>query len=147
MSIRTAIGGAALALAAITTLAATAAGTASAAPAKAATQSSTAHAQSTSRDAVTPLFNSGYCDVYGTSCKTGTIRSNGVGHYINYEFCSSTVHSADWQVKDADNGYIVRQGHLGSNACTSGRVNGLYGAYYGFIFHTLFDAFAYIDNN
>jgi len=82
-----------------------------------------------------------------TSCHSGAIRSNGNGHYINYVIGSSPVRGTDWQVKDHDNGVIVRQGHLGVNSAdTSGRIPGLFGAYFVFVFNTTFDAFGGIDN-
>jgi hypothetical protein len=82
-----------------------------------------------------------------TSCKTGTMRSNGTYHRIFYNMCASYYHYTDWQVKDADNGVIVGQGRVAAGQCTVGYINGLYGAYWGWVFNARDPALAYIAND
>jgi hypothetical protein len=130
MKFRLAIGGAALMLAATVALVAGTTGTASAA------------------SGVTPAYNSSTCSVIwpSTSCKTGTIRSNGATHRIYFSACAAPDHYADWQVKDADNGVIVGQGRLQAGVCDFALISGLYGAYWGWVFNTRGGASAHIDN-
>jgi hypothetical protein len=118
-------------------------GTASAAPAR---TGDTAAPQD-----VRPLVNSGSCriNIVTTSCKTSPIiRSNGVGHYVNYRITGNSLRASgeDWQVVDADNGRVVRSGDLGFQEGTSGRVPGLFGAYYVFVFNAAPGGGADIDN-
>jgi hypothetical protein len=61
--------------------------------------------------------------------------------------CSPNKWTADWQVKDANTGVIVAQGHLNWNTCASGYIYGLYGYYWGWVFSTRAGAGAWIDNN
>jgi hypothetical protein len=100
-------------------------------------------------DAIEPLFAHGSCTVAPvvfTSCKTPTIRANGLTHDINYGALAAITNSTDWQLKDADNGTIIRQGHLPRNGSLTGTTTGLFGAYYMFVFNTRFDTLALIDN-
>lgn len=81
-----------------------------------------------------------------TSCKAGNVRANSL-HQINYSMCTSASHYTDWQVKDADNGTILRQGRLQPPFdCASGTISGLYGQYYGWVFNTRSGASASIWN-
>jgi hypothetical protein len=83
-----------------------------------------------------------------TSCKTSTMRANGTYHRIWYNMCATGASSgADWQIKDADNGVIVGQGHLAPRQCVDGYINGLYGAYWGWVFNARHGAFAMIAND
>lgn len=126
------------ALVAVTTGAATATPTASVSPASMA---------QTPRDGSRTLATATACRVVwpNTSCKTSTIPSS-IFKTIHYRMCAASNHYADWQVKDASNGNIVRQGRVEAPFCTGGDIGGLYGKYWGWVFNTRAGATAYIDN-
>jgi len=79
------------------------------------------------------------------SCVTATIPASSA-HTISYYveggfFCAQ----ADFQIKDAANGVVVRSGHVGSGT-TGGTVNGLYGSYYMRVFWSCGGAYGAIHN-
>ncbi|MEV6487596.1 hypothetical protein AB0M20_03000 [Actinoplanes sp. NPDC051633] len=82
-----------------------------------------------------------------TSCKTATMRASS-SHDIYYSMCAPRGGRtpADWQVKDAANGFIVGQGHINPGTCVDGHIPGLYGSYWGWVFNTRDTAIAYISN-
>jgi hypothetical protein len=141
---RMTIGRGVLVLAVLATLAAATTGAATATPADSAPLASTTQSP---RDGPRTLATATACRVVWpyTSCKTGTIPSS-IFRTIHYRMCAASNHYADWQVKDASNGYIVRQGRVEAPFCTGGDIGGLYGKYWGWVFNTRAGATAYIDN-
>jgi hypothetical protein len=81
-----------------------------------------------------------------TSCWTNRLHANGNSHYIDYRFCSAPKWTADYLIKDTDNGTEIRRGHLNWGQCVSARIYGLYGYYAGWIFNTRAGANATLDN-
>jgi hypothetical protein len=89
------------------------------------------------------------CKVAGspsTSCKTGSIRSDGIYHRIYYRVCAPSTHYTDWQIKDDHTKVIVGQGRVVAGGCTSNYIGGLVGGYWGWVFNTRANATIYIDN-
>jgi hypothetical protein len=91
----------------------------------------------------------GFCRVSipgTTSCKTDhTVHANRTTHDLEYEACAPGGHYADWQVKDNNNGVIVKQGRVNAGQCTIGYIYGLYGSYWAWVFNTRTGATMYIN--
>jgi hypothetical protein len=100
---------------------------------------------------VRPLVNTGTCRirVMATSCTTTpTVRANPSGHYVRYHITGNDFRGEDWQMKDADTGIIVAQGHIDIFGSTNGmpKVTGLFGRYSIFVFNGAAGGGADIDN-
>jgi hypothetical protein len=102
----------------------------------------------TSAASASPPNDETHCFVSSgiTSCWTHVIHANNTYHKIHYEACSPEKWTADWQIKDASNGVIVKQGHLNWKSCVVGNVYGLYGNYHAWIFNTRSGAQILINN-
>jgi hypothetical protein len=143
MKFRSAVGAGVVALAAAAALVAGTTGTASAAPVKG--TATTTHDVGAVTDSLGEETTCGVKSPW-TSCKTATIHSNSE-HRLSWFACAASGHYADWQIKDADNGVIVAQGHLEAGWCLGNRIGGLYGRYWAWIFNTRGGAWIAIDSN
>ena len=82
-----------------------------------------------------------------TSCKTSPVWANFNDHSLLYSMCAPFDFYADWQVKDANNGFIVAQGRAKAGTCSTGRIYGLHAAYWGWVFNTRDTAKAFLAND
>jgi len=85
------------------------------------------------------------CNVFSYDCATETIPSS-TGHWIEWGVENAQWDDSNWVVYDADNGAIVGQGYIGTGNSRSGRINGLYGRYYLYVYNSSWDTIGWIHN-
>ncbi|GIG55970.1 hypothetical protein Lfu02_03420 [Longispora fulva] len=75
-------------------------------------------------------FDTAYCRVHFTSCRSGDITSHSSQHWIRYWMGSGSLCGADWRIVDGDNGAVVASGSVPQNATAAGTIYGLHGRYH-----------------